>query len=158
MFDCVCALLGIKDYNSFEGECAILLEKEASLCDGSHFPLFDVKIIENEEGEIIFDQLDLFSQIKGCIADGSFETKDIAYGFHLALAYYIVKICSILRSNVKESKVCLSGGVFANRILLKNTIALLTKEGFDVYWNRLVPSGDAGIALGQAYYGLLKED
>ena len=158
LFDCVCALLGIKDYNSFEGECAILLEKEASLCDGNHFPLFDVKIIENEEGEIIFDQLDLFSQIKGCIADGSFETKDIAYGFHLALAYYIVKICSILRSNVKESKVCLSGGVFANRILLKNTIALLTKEGFDVYWNRLVPSGDAGIALGQAYYGLLKED
>ena len=83
---------------------------------------------------------------------------DCEYGFHLALAYYIVKICSILRSNVKESKVCLSGGVFANRILLKNTIALLTKERFDVYWNRLVPSGDAGIALGQAYYGLLKED
>lgn len=158
LFDCVCALLGIKDYNSFEGECAILLEKEASLCDGSHFPLFDIKLIENDKGEMIFDQLDLFSQIKRSLSEGRYEVKDIAYGFHISLVNYILKICSILRSNVKESKVCLSGGVFANRILLKNTIALLTKEGFDVYWNRLVPSGDAGIALGQAYYGLLKEE
>ena len=47
--------------------------------------------------------------------------------------------------------------VFANRILLEKTVASLSEENFDVYINKFVPSGDSGISLGQAYYGLLKE-
>ena len=48
-------------------------------------------------------------------------------------------------------QIALSGGVFNNKIITKNTIRLLEHEGFDVYINELVPCGDGGIALGQAY-------
>ena len=76
----------------------------------------------------------------------------------MSLVSYILKVCSILKDRNGEADVCLSGGVFANRLMLKESISLLRKEGFNVYWNRLVPSGDSGIALGQAYYGLLRKD
>ena len=158
LFDAVAALLGIKSYNSFEGECAISLEKKASESDKSHIPDFEIKLIENQQGEFEFNQLYLYAQISNCLNDGTYDTSDIAYGFHMALSKYILKVCSILREKTSETKVCLSGGVFANRILLRNTIALLSKEGFNVYWNKLVPAGDSGISLGQAYYGLLSEE
>ncbi|MBO6242527.1 MAG: carbamoyltransferase HypF [Butyrivibrio sp.] len=157
LFDAVSALLEIKTYNSYEGECACSLEKEASKSDGVNYPVFECKMVDDEE-TIILDQLDLFKQIYECKASGAYDIKDIAYGFHMSLTSYILNVCSILKDRTKEINVCLSGGVFANRILLKNTVSVLRKEGFNVYWNRLVPSGDSGIALGQAYYGLLRKE
>jgi len=50
--------------------------------------------------------------------------------------------------------VCLSGGVFQNRVLLEGVTAALEKAGFKVYSNRQVPANDGGIALGQAWYAL----
>jgi hydrogenase maturation protein HypF len=50
--------------------------------------------------------------------------------------------------------VALSGGVFQNKILMEETLRLLRGDGFDVYYNRIVPSGDGGIALGQNYIGM----
>jgi hydrogenase maturation protein HypF len=51
-------------------------------------------------------------------------------------------------------KVCLSGGVFQNRILMEETLRLLRADGFTPYYNKTVPPNDGGIALGQAYIAL----
>ena len=56
----------------------------------------------------------------------------------------------------KIRRVALSGGTFANRILLKNLWLLLEERGFSVYTNEKVPCGDGGLALGQMY--LMTED
>jgi len=48
------------------------------------------------------------------------------------------------------TEVCLSGGTFLSARLLREVTARLTDSGFRVYRHRAVPTGDGGIALGQA--------
>jgi len=45
--------------------------------------------------------------------------------------------------------VALGGGCFQNRLLLEETVRLLTARGFRAYWPQRVPPNDGGIALGQ---------
>ncbi len=155
LFDCISALLGINNYNTYEGECAILLEKEAYNADNV-FPLLKINIYKDNDGMFIADQLDLYKQIKHYYDKQTYSKSELAYGFHIAIATYVLDICTIIREQYNENSVCLSGGVFANRILLTKCNEILSNNGFNVFWNKLVPSGDSGLSLGQAYFGLLK--
>jgi hydrogenase maturation protein HypF len=47
-------------------------------------------------------------------------------------------------------RVVLSGGCFANRLLLARISDMLHRSGVAVHVHRHVPTGDGGIALGQA--------
>ncbi|WP_029232132.1 carbamoyltransferase HypF [Butyrivibrio sp. VCB2006] len=166
LFDCVCALLGIKEENSFEGECAIALEKEAwnyleshkeDASNGSYYKL-SFEITKGDEGKYIPDQTALFTDICYALYEKNIPADELSYSFHMALSDVIVRVCEYIKENKKESKVCLSGGVFGNRLLLTNTYQKLLESGFEVFVNELVPAGDAGISVGQAYYLMLKED
>lgn len=140
LFDCVCALLDIEKYNSYEGQCACALELAASRAEKA-YPLR-------------FDNWDWRPLIKDIIAAKSSGVSvcDIALGFHFALAEEILK--TALKYGVKQ--IALSGGCFANRLLAEKTVCLLEENGFKVYINEKVPCGDGGIALGQAYITALK--
>jgi hydrogenase maturation protein HypF len=48
------------------------------------------------------------------------------------------------------NKVVLSGGVFQNKLLLRISLDLLYKAGFQVFAHRALLTNDAGISLGQA--------
>ena len=157
LFDAVSSLLGICDHNSYESECATLLEKEAWKYTGIDRPEFEFKVYRDENGSIITDQADLFRQIEECVNEGKYDTVLCAYAFHVAITTAIKNVCDIISEETGEKKVCLSGGVFLNRLLLTKTINLLSISGYKVFWNQKVPSSDAGISLGQAYYGLLSE-
>jgi hydrogenase maturation protein HypF len=54
------------------------------------------------------------------------------------------------RQATKIETVALSGGVFCNNYLVNYVIKNLKKSGFRVLFNRIVPSNDGGIVLGQA--------
>jgi hydrogenase maturation protein HypF len=47
-------------------------------------------------------------------------------------------------------RVAISGGCFANKLLLIRLNQLLIDDGFEVFIHRKVPAGDGGISLGQA--------
>jgi len=135
LFDAVSALLEIESYNSFEGKCAIALEKLARSADNYvklQIPDWNWKVLLNQ---IIHEK----SRNK--------NTAEIALGFHYAIAEEILNTAK--RYNIK--KIAFSGGVFANRILTEKAVELLENNGFEVYFNEKVPVNDGGICLGQAY-------
>lgn len=136
LFDAVSAMLGICDYNSYEGKCAVMLEMAASKTDKVYpftLPLTD-------------EQWDVSAFIKQ-ISHAKGDVNEIALGFHHAIANAVVDACE--KTGIKN--IALSGGVFMNRILTELCIDKLRKKGYNVYINRQVPTNDGGIALGQAY-------
>ena len=96
-------------------------------------------------------------QIISVIAGKPHRSGAIAYGFHMAVVRLITKGCAMAKEKHSENKVCLSGGVFNNRLILSKATEALMDMGFEVFWNKDVPLGDGGISVGQAYYGLMFE-
>ena len=119
------------------------------------YPDFEFKMSETDEG-LIFDQVSLFKDIYMCYNTKAYDTKAIAYGFHMAIVKMIKEAFEELRDVTGIDTVCLSGGVCNNRISLGMSQESLSDLGFKVYWNKKVPLGDGGISLGQAYYAMLK--
>ncbi len=136
LFDAVSAMLGICEYNTYEGKCAAMLEMEA-LKAQRPYPL-TLPLIDG-----MWDTASLIKQIY--LAKG--DAGEIALGFHYAIANAVVNVCD----SVKIKNIALSGGVFMNRILTELCVDKLRKKGYNVYINRQVPTNDGGIALGQAY-------
>lgn len=117
LFDGVAALLGIKDYNDYEGQCAIMLEDAAAFPEKS-------------------------------------EANRLALEFHHRVARMILDTCIRIRKETGADQVALTGGVFQNKILMEESLALLREHGFKPYYNVSVSPNDGGIALGQAYVAM----
>ena len=156
LFDAVSAILGVKSYNSFEGECAIALENLAwrALGEGRiPYPVYFE--LTSQDGVLIADQARLAGEIADaaarCVHAGS-----IALGFHRALVWMVILVCEKLREKHHTNQVALSGGVFANRMLLEDCLDGLEKHGFLVFVNQKVPMNDGGIAFGQAFIAAQK--
>lgn len=137
LFDAVAAVLDICHYNSYEGECAITLERTARKATKAFelTPTLSPKAIIEE------------------IKNANAPKEEIALGFHHMLARFIVSIAKKYNAN----QVTLSGGCFNNRILTEKTFELLKQNSIKVYINNKVPSGDQGLCLGQAYLAALDE-
>jgi hydrogenase maturation factor HypF (carbamoyltransferase family) len=125
LFDAVASLLGICHVNRYEGECAIMLENAAD------------RALRSPGGVKFADTTDA-----------------LALRFHLDVARAILGECRKARSELGTNSVCLSGGVFQNKILMERTLRLLRTDGFTPYYNIAVPPNDGGIALGQAYVAM----
>ena len=160
LFDAVSAILGICSFNSYEGECAIRLENAAwEFAEGKpmgQYPEFSFDITITDEG-FIADQIKLFSDIYKCHKTGEYKTAAIAYGFHMSVISLITSGTRLAKEKYEDNKVCLSGGVFNNRLILSKVTEALMDMGFEVFWNKDVPLGDGGISIGQVYYGLMLE-
>jgi len=145
LFDAVASIIGIRQEVTFEAQAAIELEyladKRLDLKSGSY------------EYEICNENVDTKKMIIGIMNDLiSKKTKnEISLKFHNTLAKIISDICRRIRKNLKLNKVILSGGVFQNKILVEKSLKLLKNDGFDVYFNKQVPTNDGGISLGQAW-------
>lgn len=156
LFDAVSSILGICDRNSYEGECAIKLEKAAVIAkrNGNKPQKLSFDIIEKED-MITFDAgaiLKSLIELKNDVDNSS-----LALGFHIAVADMIYHICEKIRESQNINTVALSGGVFQNTFLTEETLKLLRENKFDVYINQLVPANDGSISLGQTYIGLMRK-
>ena len=76
--------------------------------------------------------------------------------FHLSVADALLQAAKVFAKQCDCTDVALSGGCFANRLLLRLCRQRLEAAGFTVYRNEKVPVGDGGIALGQAYVAALR--
>ena len=169
LFDAAACVMGIRRSNSYEGECAIALENAAAEYMDRHIGALEkcmeddaalhMQVQEDTNASLLADQ----KAFVNAIAEKMLQVRTLsleeqenfrqaeALQFHAAIIRMTVEICERIRSKTGENTVALSGGVFANRILLRGCIGYLRKAHFMVYWNESVPSNDGGISLGQAF-------
>jgi hydrogenase maturation protein HypF len=74
----------------------------------------------------------------------------LAARFHETIARMLADAAELACNDNALNAVALSGGCFANRRLLGRLVDLLEARGRQVLYHREVPSGDGGLALGQA--------
>lgn len=197
LFDAAAFLLGLADFNSHQGRCAMTLESAARRAIKKRLvpPELSFRREEQEKARhsgavLVFDPEPLWGGLcqngalflkKGVSgrdtdavmasgqavstgggskafspaaleAGGQEQIEAAALGFHRAVIRMVVEMAEAARL----SRIVLSGGCFANELLLRGCEERLRQKGFRVYYNRQVPPGDGGIPLGQAYYGLLR--
>lgn len=148
LFDAVAALIGIRDTVNYEGQAAVEMEQAAvraiNKVDINYNYVTNLRdsVYEIDTGGIISGVLDDLSQKE--------DESVIAWKFHNTIKDMVVSLCKRGREEFGENRVCLSGGVFQNLLLLDMVYRELTANKFNVYIHRLVPANDGNISLGQA--------
>ena len=84
------------------------------------------------------------------LSDKQIDANSRAESFHSSMANVIVDQALAVhqRSNIRH--VGLVGGVFQNRRLTEQAMAMLASVGFEVHLNSTLPCNDAGLSYGQA--------
>jgi hydrogenase maturation protein HypF len=143
LFDCVSALLGITREITYEAEAAINLEYMAQDTTRKHYP-FTVK----ESTPMVIEVKDTLMAIISDMKKRTCRTV-ISKKFHNTIAEFSFDIADRLRKQHGLKSVCLSGGVFQNRLLLSLMIDRMEKGGFKVYTHKYLPNNDGCISYGQ---------
>ncbi|MGR6919328.1 carbamoyltransferase HypF [[Actinomadura] parvosata] len=146
LFDAAAALLGLCEVNGFEGEAATRLEQAAAGFPGAE-PL--AWRLERHDGLWVYDCVATLRHLLEAKADGE-PVGRIAAAFHATIAAVTVLLCERAAAEHDVTQVCLSGGVFQNRLLATDVLARLSAAGFEPYIGERVPVNDAGISYGQA--------
>ena len=159
IFDAVASLLGIRQRTAYEGQAAMLVEFAAgksSAHESAAVRNAAATIDWQPMIESIADAMRKLPMIGNSDRDNfqSLEVAKLAAEFHGWLVAVIVEIAK----RAKLPRVCLGGGCFQNARLLEGAIASLRREGFEVFWPREVPANDGGLALGQAWFALNREE
>jgi hydrogenase maturation protein HypF len=158
LFDGVSSLIGVCHYNTFEAESAIALE---SLIDNwmefSEKNCYTFELIESSMNEPLL--VEYKPMIKEIVEDfyplkklNSQKVFHIVWKFHNTIIKIIVEVVQYFKKKIGfDNTVGLSGGVFQNSYLVRETAKALKKIGIMPLYHVSVPTNDAGVSLGQAY-------
>jgi len=141
LFDAVASLIGLRDRVTYEGQAAVELE---SIAAGKGYKSYDFEVGQ----DFIFDPAPMIRSIVEDIKAG-LPAETVSYKFHNTIGKVIGRICKAISKETKIKKVCLSGGVFQNALLLEAAMRELKKMRLEIYINEKVPSNDGGLSLGQ---------
>lgn len=159
LFDAVAALAGVRAEVAFEGQAAMELEWLSSAGHvGGTYPW---AITERAEPSgATCREIDVRPMIAAIAADLRHGATSASIGsrFHATLAAIVAGVCGAIRDETGLGKVVLSGGVFMNVLLLRETTARLAAGGFRVYCHRRVPPNDGGLSLGQLAIAAASEE
>ncbi|MCY6958054.1 carbamoyltransferase HypF [Clostridium brassicae] len=144
LYDAVSSILGVRERIAYDGQGAIELE---SVAKENVYGKYDY-VIKKEDDVYIVDYVPMIMNILQEIKENE-EISDISSKFHNTIADITVEMACKLREDFKINEVVLSGGVFENEYLLKNTYRNLRDKGFLVFFNENIPTNDSGISLGQ---------
>jgi hydrogenase maturation protein HypF len=142
LFDAVSSLLDVCQDVSYEGQAAIELEHLARA--GAHGPVLEFDIANG-----VLDPAPVIIGLVDGLRAGA-TVPDLAAAFHGAVIRATVRAATECARVAGISTIGLTGGVFANRLLLDGISSELSGCGFDVLTHHVVPCNDGGLALGQA--------
>ena len=145
LFDAAASLLGIRDVAEYEAQAAIELELLAE--EGSHGSL--PWTLTRHGDLLVYDpRPTIRALLEGRAAGESPER--LAARFQETVAEVTRTLCHEIELQSGLHTVVLSGGVFQNQWLATTLVRRLTRDGFEVHTNQLVPANDGGISYGQA--------
>jgi hydrogenase maturation protein HypF len=153
LFDAVAALVGVRSEVNYEAQAAIEFEALADPTERRTFQ-FDIHVPEinttaDSPNPLEIRPLPMLLEVINDLRR-SIPLPTISAKFHNGVANLVAEICNMARKAHGINEVALSGGVWQNIILLRNTIFLLEQSGFTIYIHRQIPPNDGGLALGQA--------
>lgn len=149
LFDAVSALLNIRTRVNYEGQAAVKLEQKAlQFREKTATKTYNFSL-NCDNGIYEVDPRPIIVGILESIEMGA-SVEEIAVQFHHTVAEIVLRVCEVFREQENINKVCLSGGVFQNLLLLELTLARLRKKGFQIYTHRQLPTNDGGVSFGQA--------
>ena len=141
LFDGVSALCGISLKSDYEAQSAIILQKYAEKYEGVSMSSYTVNCLSST--------IDYRPMIKELVIDIKNRTSvnEIAFKFHSWVCDSIVAV--IKRSNPEN--IVFSGGCFQNSLLVVMLVSKLKEHDIgNYYFNKEVPTNDAGISFGQS--------
>jgi hydrogenase maturation protein HypF len=150
LFDAVASIIGLINKSSFEGEAAMLLEEKALLYFKKGLDIPVSWLQENLSENILFPEY-LILQIIKKIKEGK-DDSEVAAWFHVQLVVAIKKIAF----KNKCRKICFSGGVFQNGLLI-DIILKIMAEDHKLYFNKEMPPNDENISFGQLIWYAISE-
>ena len=144
LFDGVCAIIGLRERVSYEGQGAVLLESVAEATNDK----YDFAIIESDENTLLFDHRPMIRAL-AAEAEAGESAGIMAAKFMNTLCAMAAELCCRIRGRTGTDRVVLSGGVFQNQYLLRRITAALEECGLRVWRHCRVSANDEGISLGQ---------
>ncbi len=145
LFDAAAALLGIRDVAEYEAQAAIELEM---LAEEESVPPLEYAL--TRVGDLlVYDPRPTIRGLLEARAGGE-SVERVASRFQETLAAVTSELVADASITAGTRQVVLSGGVFQNQWLAGEVVRRLTRDGFEVHTNHLVPANDGGISYGQA--------
>jgi hydrogenase maturation protein HypF len=141
LFDAAAAFLGVCLYATYDGEAPMQLE---ALSAGAGWPIL-LPLAQDALGIWRSD----WAPLVAVLLDSRRTPAERAAMLHSSLAHALRDQALVVRSQTGVTRVGLGGGVFQNRILTEQVLALLTEAGFEVLIPRRLPTNDAAISYGQ---------
>ena len=150
LFDAVASLLGVRQEASYEGQAAVELEGVAMQGESRGPGPFDLGA--TAEGPMA---IDLGPWLSTWVGVEHLDAPAVARAFHDTLVAALVEATLRAAEHTGVTDVALSGGACVNTLLMRGLVGGLRREGLRVFTAAAVPPGDGGLALGQAWAGVL---
>ncbi len=147
LFDAVAGMTGICQQATFEGEPAVALEGAAASGETRSYYGSETLCFGREPATI-----NAAAIVRRVAADLAAKTapEQVAARFQNTVVRASVAMADAVAAGAGIKTVVLSGGAFQNDRLRTGISRMLTRAGYRVLHNRLVPLNDGGISLGQA--------
>ncbi len=149
LFDAIASISGIRQVVNYEAQAAIEFE---ALADPDETVEYEFSLEDDGDPNVSASQINPSLLIQQVINDlnNGLPVSKISARFHNTVAKIVFVVSDQIRKEFGVDQVVLSGGVWQNLTLLRQTCNLLTSENFKVFIHRQVPTNDGGLALGQA--------
>ncbi|NKI42001.1 carbamoyltransferase HypF [Streptomyces physcomitrii] len=148
LFDAVSSLAGICQHAGYEAQAALELEAAAVSWGRPVDGAYEFGLTGQAGAALRADPGPVLAAVVAELRAGV-PRELVAARFHQSLAGLVRRVCGRAREEHGVEAVALTGGVFANAVLLGACTRALRADGFTVLRHRLVPPGDGGLALGQ---------
>jgi hydrogenase maturation protein HypF len=150
MFDAAAALILGRDRVDYEAQAAIELEGVAEVDAAGTARGYVFSVGDGQgEGPVILDPKPMWEELLEDLRKGVGRAT-MSARFHVGVADAYVRAAMLARAMSDIRAVCLSGGVFHNRLLTRILCRRLREAGMEVYLPLRVSPGDGGLSYGQA--------